>query len=105
MRWRRFTILKGKALISIEDIDRYEVTEVMKMSVKKARKLRVILLLSGFVIMLLAYYWEPFFGIGAAVAVSSLIPHFLYNKCPYCGKQLGRNEGNFCQFCGKQLDD
>ena len=75
------------------------------MSVKKARKLRYTLLIVGFFIMLLAYIWEPFCVIGGIVTFSSLIPHFLFNKCPHCGKQLGRNEGDFCQFCGKQLDD
>ncbi len=58
----------------------------------------------GFIIMLAAYIYEPLFTIGAAVAFSCLVPHFLYNKCPDCGKQLGRNEGNFCQHCGGKID-
>jgi len=74
------------------------------MPVKKARKLRDRLLLSGFVIMLLAYVYDPLFIAGLLVTFSSLIPHFLFNKCPHCGKQLGRNEGDFCQFCGTPLD-
>lgn len=75
------------------------------MSVKKARKLRNALLIAGFFIMLLAYIWEPFFVIGVVVTFSCLIPHFMYNRCPHCGKQLGKNEGDFCQFCGKKLDE
>ncbi len=35
---------------------------------------------------------------------SCLVPHFLYNKCPHCGKQLGRNEADYCQFCGEKLE-
>lgn len=67
------------------------------MTVKKARRIRDGLLIAGFVIMLLAYVYEPLIYAGTAIAFSCLIPHFLYNKCPHCGKQLGRNEGDFCQ--------
>lgn len=74
-----------------------------RMPVKKARKLRDMLLIIGIVMMLGAYLYDPLFVCGAVVAISCLIPHFLYNKCPHCGKQLGRNEGDFCQFCGKSL--
>lgn len=48
---------------------------------------------------------EPLGVVGMIVMLSCLIPHFMYNKCPYCGKQLGRNEGDFCQFCGKSLKE
>lgn len=75
------------------------------MTIEKARKLRNTLLIAGFLIILLGYIWMPFGIFGAVVMFSCLIPHFLYNKCPHCGKQLGRNEGDFCQFCGKSLDD
>lgn len=76
----------------------------MKMTVKKARKLRDGLLLGGFVLMLLGYLYDPIFIVGLIVAFSCLIPDFLFNKCPHCGKRLGRNNGDFCQFCGKPLD-
>ncbi|MGI6689673.1 MAG: DUF7575 domain-containing protein [Christensenellales bacterium] len=55
--------------------------------------------------MLLAYFYEPLFYIGIVITFSCLIPHFLYNKCPHCGKQLRGNEANFCQYCGKRIDD
>lgn len=74
------------------------------MKVRDARKLRDMLLIIGFMIMLAAYLYEPLFIIGVIVAFSCLIPHFLYNKCPRCGKQLGRNEGRFCQHCGEKID-
>lgn len=74
------------------------------MKLRKAQKLRNTLLIVGFFIMLLGYYSNVIGIIGVIVSVSSLIPHFLYNKCPHCGRQLGRNEGKFCQFCGKPLD-
>lgn len=74
------------------------------MKVRDAQKLIVMLLIIGFIIMLGAYLYKPLFIIGFIVSVSSLIPHFLYNKCPHCGKHLGRNEGRFCQYCGKEIE-
>ena len=74
------------------------------MKVRNARKLRDVLMFIGVSIMLLSYLYEPLFLVGAIIEFSCLIPHFLYNKCPHCGKQLGRNEGNYCQHCGKRID-
>lgn len=82
--------------------------ERISMKVKEAQKLRDTLFIVGIVIMLCAAIYEPLFElltvIGAVIAFSGLIPHFLYNKCPSCGKQLGRNDGKYCQHCGKALD-
>ncbi len=74
------------------------------MKVKKAQKLRNTLLIVGTIIMLLGHLYGPFAIIGAIVALSCLISHFLWNKCPHCGKQLGRNEGALCQCCGTHID-
>ena len=74
------------------------------MSLRKAQKLRNTLLIAGFFVMLLGYYSNVIGVIGVIVTVSSLIPHFRYNKCPHCGRQLGLNEEKFCQHCGKPLD-
>lgn len=74
------------------------------MKLRKAQKLRNTLLIVGFFIMLLGYYSNVIGIIGVIVTCSCLIPHFLFNKCPHRGRQLGRNEGKFCQFCGKPLD-
>ena len=74
------------------------------MSAKKAQKIRDILILAGIVIMLGAYIYEPLMKVGMVVAFSCFIPHFLYNKCPHCGKQLGRNDGKFCQHCGGRIE-
>lgn len=76
----------------------------ISMTVKKAQKLRDTLLIAGFVMMLSGCLYDLLGIAGAIVEFSCLIPHFLFNKCPHCGKQLGRNEGAFCQFCGKHFD-
>ena len=74
------------------------------MKPKKAQKLRDILAIVGIVIMLCGYIYEPLLIVRMIVTFSCFVPHFLYNKCPHCGKQLGRNEGKYCQHCGKELD-
>ena len=74
------------------------------MKARDAQKLTTILLIVGTILMLAAYLYEPLWKIGAVVAISCLVPHFLYNKCPHCNKQLGRNAGKFCQHCGEKID-
>ena len=76
------------------------------MKVKDAQKLRDILMIVGLVIMLAASLFGMVCSIiGAIVAFSGLIPHFLYNKCPHCDRQLGRNDGDYCHHCGGRIDD
>lgn len=55
--------------------------------------------------MLGSYFYEPLMVSGVVVASACLIPHFLFNKCPHCGKQLGNNEAKCCQHCGKEIDE
>ncbi|MBQ3531302.1 MAG: zinc ribbon domain-containing protein [Oscillospiraceae bacterium] len=74
------------------------------MDYKKAQILRDTLMLIGFVIMFAGYFWNPLAIIGFVIALSCLVPDYLYNKCPHCGKRLGRNAGKFCQHCGKEID-
>ena len=74
------------------------------MNPRKACVLRDTLFVVGFIIMLAAYIYEPLIIIGATVMFSGLIPHFRYNRCPHCGKQLGRNEEKYCQHCGEPID-
>lgn len=73
------------------------------MSRENARFLTALLLILGILIMVFSVYRESLRYIGAAVVFSCLIPEFLFNKCPHCGRYLGKNSGRFCQFCGKPL--
>ena len=75
------------------------------MKVRTAQFLRTMLLGIGFVMALASYIYEPLFISGVVVMFSCLIPDILFNKCPHCGKNLGRNSGDYCQFCGKPIDE
>ena len=76
------------------------------MSVKKARKLKNILLIAGLIVFLIGYYGNVFGFIyfGVVLMFSALVPHFLWNKCPHCGKHFGRDGGDYCQHCGKPIE-
>lgn len=62
------------------------------------------LFLAGVVITLLGYGNETVFNVGMIVSSAALIPVFLFNKCPHCGRWLGRSSGKFCPHCGRPLD-
>ena len=74
------------------------------MKVRTAQKLRDALAIAGIIIALCHRIYEPLLIIGGVVAFSCFIPHFLYNKCPHCGRQLGRTVAKHCQHCGGALD-
>ena len=74
------------------------------MNVRDAQNLRNKLFIIGGLIMLSGYLYSPLMIIGIIVMFSGLIPDYLYNKCPHCGKRLGRNEADYCQFCGGKID-
>lgn len=74
------------------------------MSHKDARTLRDILMVVGFVVMIAGYIYTPLTYIGFVLMLSCLLPDYLYNRCPFCKKRLGRNNGAFCQHCGEGID-
>ena len=75
------------------------------MKVRTAQLLTKIILTVGALMALASYIYEPLFVSGVVVMFSCLIPDILFNKCPHCGKRLGRNSGDYCQFCGKPIDE
>ena len=77
------------------------------MKPQPAQRLRDILLLLGAFVMLTSpLFGEAQFLVGMVIALSSLIPHFLFNKCPHCGHQLRpwTQRDPYCPFCGKRVD-
>lgn len=74
------------------------------MKVSAARNLRDILLLLGIIIMFCREIYAPFLIVGGIITLFGFVVHFLYNKCPYCKRQLGREDGEYCPHCGRALD-
>ena len=62
------------------------------MKPKQAGKCRDVLMIAGVVVMLLGCIHKAFLVAGLCIAASCLLPHFLFYRCPHCGKLLGRNE-------------
>lgn len=73
------------------------------MNVKKARRIRDILFIIGIIIMLFGLMSEMFLIIGGLVMVLGLIFHLAFNRCPHCGKYLGKENGMFCESCGSNV--
>lgn len=74
------------------------------MNVRTARNLKDILLLVGIILMLCDNIFAPFLIIGGIITLFGIIVYFLYVKCPYCKRQLGRDDGEYCPHCGRALD-
>ena len=74
------------------------------MKVWEARNWRDLLFIIGILTSLAGEVWFPLAIIGFVVVLSGLVLDFLYNKCPHCGKHMGRNRGDFCPNCGRKID-
>ena len=77
------------------------------MKPQPAQRLRDILLLLGTLVMFSSYlFGDMLLWVGMVIAFSSLIPHFLFNKCPHCGHQLRpwTQRNPYCPFSGKRVD-
>ena len=72
------------------------------MKPKEAAKLQIIIMAVGFVITLLGYISKTIFIVGLVLMASSLVPHFLWYRCPSCKKVL--DGGDYCKFCGEKIE-
>lgn len=75
------------------------------MKPKTAEKLIILLVVVGFVVILLGYFIPVLWAVGAAIALSSILPNILFYRCPHCGRMLGKFRGSFCPHCGERIDD
>ncbi len=44
-------------------------------------------------------------AVGTLLIAAGLAQWLVFNRCPHCGKHLGRSGGYFCQHCGEALDE
>lgn len=45
-----------------------------------------------------------YFLLAAAFAVGYAVAYAALWRCPFCGRHLGRSDGESCPHCGKALD-
>ncbi len=74
------------------------------MKIRQIQIWKDILLVVGIVTMLCTDLYKPLLLIGGVLVCFGLVIHFRYNKCPHCGKGLGRDVAAYCQHCGKKLN-
>ena len=74
------------------------------MKAKTAQKVRSAMLFGGGAIMLLSYFYPPLFRVGGMLAFCCFIPHFFFNKCPYCNELLDRTDVEYCHRCGSKIE-
>lgn len=74
------------------------------MSVKKWRKLSWAIGIASMVILFLGLDRRWLSIVGLIVMAGSIIADYLYVRCPYCFKHLGRDLGEYCPHCGKEIE-
>lgn len=72
---------------------------------KTARKIVWCLLSIGAIIGLIgSYSSDILFVIGIVLMICAILTHFIFYRCPHCGRFLDRSTGEFCPCCGKEID-
>jgi len=81
------------------------------MTLRKTKRLITVLGVCTFSCVILAYLMVKrtalcvaLLVLGLILAVAVAIINIIFWRCPYCGKNLGRDTGKFCQHCGKELN-
>lgn len=81
----------------------------MKKKVKRKtiRKIVVGIIILGFIVFIIGNKMgdNSLKIVGEIVILSSLIPVYLFWRCPYCGRFLRRIYMGCCPHCGRLLDD
>ena len=55
-------------------------------------------------LMLLSGGHLPVLLAGFAAALAALWLHFIWWRCPACGRHMGRTKGACCPWCGEKID-
>jgi len=81
------------------------------MSLRQTKLVITVLVVCGLSCAILAYLTVKrtalcvaLLVLGLILAVAVAIINIIFWRCPYCGKNLGRDTGKFCQHCGKELN-
>ncbi len=76
------------------------------MKYKTWRKVEIILLFIDILTGFIAWLGNGWAGILFMIFTGALIIlDLLFNRCPHCGRHLGRSKGPCCNYCGKNMEE
>ncbi|MGO5113709.1 hypothetical protein ACTQ33_01540 [Candidatus Avoscillospira sp. LCP25S3_F1] len=77
-----------------------------KDSPRAVRKVVGWFMLSGAVLALVGAMMEvtALTVIGVLLLIVAVLIHFMYYRCPHCGRFLDRSTGAYCPYCGKKME-
>ncbi len=75
------------------------------MDLHRAKMLVMLLAAAGLTLFALCgcFHQTWMFMTGDACFLAMAAIWWLFNRCPHCGKHLGRDTGLYCPHCGKKL--
>lgn len=80
-----------------------------KLQELKPQQIKKVFGISAIVIVLIAaisavcnILWLAVISFILMIAVLAF--NIIFYRCPYCGKHLGRDGGDYCQYCGASFD-
>lgn len=47
----------------------------------------------------------PICVIGFVLMIGAVVFNLVFNRCPRCGRHLGRDGGEYCRHCGVKFDE
>ena len=47
---------------------------------------------------------KPLMVLGVVILICGMGYHYLFYRCPYCGRFLDRSTGAFCPYCGRNMN-
>ena len=74
------------------------------MKPKTARKLTLWLGVAGLIFVFCGYIHTGFLALACIALGAGFVVSILFDKCPHCGKSLGRSSTDHCQHCGEKID-
>lgn len=76
------------------------------MKYKTWNKLAIILLILEIIFGYLFISGSRWSGLLFLILMAvSIVSDLLFNRCPHCGRHLGRSGGPYCRYCGEELDE
>lgn len=79
-----------------------------KLMPKQIRKITFLILFIGAIIAFLGISLNEnviLIIMGLIAMIASIVFHFVFYRCPHCGKFLDRSTGDYCPYCSKNVNE